>query len=278
MLYEKIDLYDYFSVRKPESGVGRLTAYCRECYGDLEKKLRPAMLVVAGGGYEMVSAREQEPVALRFLHEGYAAFVLDYAVNTAYPTPLIEAAMAMAYLRENAEKYGVDPSQVGVIGFSAGGHLAGMLATLCEDEPVRTLLKGKNVRPDAVLLCYSVLTGGEFTHGGTFGRITGNDPALCKALSLETRVTEKCPPAFLWHTAEDGCVPVENSLLFAAACRKAGVPFELHLFEKGRHGVSVAGAETERCREGAEEVGHLAVWFDLALAWLKKRGFGVAFA
>ncbi len=275
MIYETIDLYEHYSVPRRGNGGGYLTVYCREQRGDLAKKVRPAMLVIPGGGYEYCSDREQEPVALRFLHEGYSAFVLRYTVKTAYPVPLVEAAMAMCFIRENAQKYSVDPAHVAALGFSAGGHLAGMLATLYGDEHIKQLLGERLVRPDAVLLTYPVVSGGEFGEEGTMRRISGGDPALRKALSLETRVTKNCPPAFLWHTTEDDCVPVESSLLYAAACRKAGVPFELHLFEKGRHGTSVANLEVEGSEARAGEISHLAVWFDLAVSWLKQHGFAL---
>ena len=275
MLYEKIDLYQTYSVKKPQNGAGILTVYCRERRGDLLEKVRPAMLVIPGGGYEYCSDREQEPVALEFLHAGYSVFVLEYTVNTAYPTPLIEAAMAMRFIRENAKKYSADPVHVGALGFSAGGHLAGMLATLWEEEPVKAVSRGQNIRPDAALLTYPVITGGEFGHTGTMDRISGGDPVLREKLSLEKRVTKDCPPAFLWHTGEDDCVPAESSLLFAAACRRAGVPFELHLFEKGRHGTSVAGLETEASEEAAASISHLSAWLPLALTWLRGHGFCV---
>lgn len=275
MIYEKIDLYEHYAVKKPKNGAGILTVYCREQRGDLPKKLRPAMLIIPGGGYEYCSDREQEPVALKFLYAGFSAFVLEYTVNTAYPVPLVEAAMAISYIHEYAAKYSVDPMHVGVLGFSAGGHLAGMLATMYDDEAVKAALGKRLVRPDAVLLTYPVLSGGSYGHQGTMDRISGGNSALKKALSIETRVTKNCPPAFLWHTAEDDCVPVENSLLFVAACKKAGVPFELHLFEKGWHGTSVATFETEGSEERVQKIGHLAVWFDLALAWLNRHGFTV---
>lgn len=275
MIYEKIDLYDYFSLKRPENAAGILTVYCREKTGDLLEKLRPAMLVLPGGGYAYCSDREQEPVALRYLHAGFSAFVLRYTVNTAYPVPLIEAAMAMCFIRENAQKYSVDPAHVAAIGFSAGAHLAGMLATMYGEAPVKEALAERLVRPDAVLLTYPVISGGKYGEEGTMSRISGGDPALRETLSLEKRVTSSCPPAFLWHTVEDDCAPVENSLLFAAACKKAGVPFEMHLFEKGRHGTSVANIEVEESEEQVQKISHLAVWFDLSLVWLDGHGFAV---
>ena len=275
MYYEKIDLYEHFSLPREGHEGGRLTVYCRERYGDLCEKSRPAMLVLPGGGYEVLSAREEEPVAMRFLAAGFQSFVLEYSVKTAYPVPLIEAAMAMAFIRERADMYGIDPTKVGVVGFSAGGHLAGMLSTLFNDPPVRAALGDRLVRPDAAILSYAVLSTGVNTHGSTASVISGGDETLRAGLSLEKRVTADCPPMFLWHTMEDGCVHVENCLLFAEACRKAGVPFELHIFEKGWHGVSVVSRETEVQEEALAKISHLAIWADLALSWLKTRGFEV---
>lgn len=274
MIYEKIDLYAHFGLPRAGKEGGTLTLYCRETYGDLSPKRRPALLVIPGGGYLMVSAREGEPVAMRFLQDGFCAAVLEYSVNTPYPVPLVEGAMAMAYLRERAETLGL--GAVGVCGFSAGGHLAGMLTTLYGEEPVRAALGDRTVRPDFSLLCYGVLsTKPAISHGGTAEVISGGDEALRARLSLEDRVTKDCPPVFLFHTFEDGVVPAENSLQFACALKKAGVPFELHIFEKGRHGVSTAGRETETDPQELAAVSHLSVWAELAVRWLGTRGIGV---
>lgn len=277
MISEKIDLYAHFGIERGENKGGYLYAVCREQMGDLAKKSRPAMLVVPGGGYCMVSAREGEPVAMRFLGEGYATFTLDYSVGCAYPVPLIEGAMALVYIREQAERYSVDPQHVGAVGFSAGGHLTGMLATLFDAPAVREALGGRAslVRPDAVILCYAVLTTGVGSHGPTAHVISGGDKALRERLSLERRITADSSPAFIWHTVEDEAVPVENSLLYAAACREHGVPFELHIFEKGWHGASVASLETETSQERVDALAHTRAWIPLALAFLKGRGFAV---
>lgn len=273
MDHEKIDLYATFGVDRGSHTGGYLTVIARSENVENAKKLRPAILVVAGGGYNMISFREGEPVAIRFLAAGYAAFLLEYSVRTAYPVPLVEAAMAMAYIRRNAAKYGVDPNHVCAAGFSAGGHLVGLLATRFRDACVTDALGGEHVRPDAVILGYPVATMGEFTHADTAENITGGDPALRGALSLEKNVTKESAPAFIWHTMEDTTVPVENALLAAMAYRNAGVPFELHVFEKGWHGLSTGELELNDTEEAAEYVSHVRVWVDLALTWLKKRGF-----
>lgn len=275
MFYEKVDLYNHFSVPREGHEGGILTVYRRERYGDITPKRRPAILVIPGGGYETVSAREGEPVAIKFLAEGFTAFLLEYSVKAAYPVPLVEAAMAMAYIREKAEEYVLYPDKVAAIGFSAGGHLAALLATLYEDKAIHTAIGSKNVRPDAVLLCYAVLTTGEFTHEGTASVITGGDETLREKLSPEKHVTSKCPPVFLFHTLEDGCVTVENALNFAMACKKAKIPFEAHIFERGWHGVSLASRETEDNDFSLALLHPIRTWVDLALEWLKLGGFEV---
>ena len=277
MYCETIDLYDYFHVKRTAGKGGVLTAYIRATKCDAATKLRPAALILPGGGYHFISEREGEPVATRFLNEGYSAFVLEYSLKTAYPAPLLEACMATAYIRENAERYGIDPGQVCAVGFSAGGHLTGLLATIFDDANIRQALgeRAKLARPDAAILSYPVITlREEFTHGETAGNISGGDPSLRARLSIENLVNERSVPAFFWHTSEDTAVPVVNSLLAAEAYRKAGIPFELHVFEKGWHGLSVASIEVNP-EENLPKVEHAAVWMDLAFTWLKKRGFAV---
>lgn len=277
MYCETIDLYKYFGIARTAGEGGVLTAYIRAASCEGAAKLRPAALIIPGGGYHMISERESEPVAMRFLNEGYCAFVLSYSVKTAYPVPLLEAGMAMAYIRENVQRFGVDPAHVCAVGFSAGGHLTGMLATIFDDDHLRRTMGDRValVRPDAVILSYPVVTTREeFTHGSSAATISGGDCALREKLSVENLVTKHSVPAFFWHTYEDDLVPVANSLFIAEAYRKAGVPFELHIFEKGRHGLSVASVETD-CEENLPKIGHVAVWTDLAFTWLEKRGFCV---
>lgn len=278
MICETIDLYQYFGLEKQEGREGTLTTYVpHSIENELRPKFRPGMLVIPGGGYRMRSDREKEPVALAYLKEGYCAFTLDYSVSTAYPAPLIEACMAMIYLRENAAKYHLDPAHLAAIGFSAGGHLAGMLSMLYEEPEIVSVLgeRAKNARPDAVVLSYPVITMGERTHGGTRDVITGGREELLQRLSLENRVSKKAAPAFLWHTQEDDCVPVENSLLLAAAYRKAGAPFALHIFEHGPHGMSLVSPETSDQTEYDRFLAPVGKWLPLSLDWLKSRGFSV---
>ncbi len=274
MIGETVDLYAYFKLARGENTGGYLSVCARNKNVEIGEKLRPVALVVPGGAYLYVSEREGEPVAMKMLAEGYVAATLRYTVRAAYPVPLLEAAMAIAYLRAEAERYCADKSHVAAFGFSAGGHLVGMLGTLFGEACVKKVV-GENARPDAVVLGYPVVTLGEWSHGGTAGVITGGDPALYEALTLEKRVRADSSPAFLWHTVEDTAVPVENSLLMAQAYRRAGVPFELHLYEGGQHGLSVSDLETAEDKEDPRYRPETQSWVPLVLSWLRSRGFEV---
>lgn len=273
MKTEIIDLYKYFGLPRPKGSKGYLTTYIIDKYNEFcPNRVRPAMVVIPGGGYSYCSQRESEPIALYFLSNGYNAFVLDYSVApVAYPQQLLEACMAIAYVKLNAKEFGVDDKHVAAIGFSAGGHLTGMLATMFNEQPVLDALKDKAplCRPDAVILSYPVITAGEFEHKGSIDNLSGGDEVLRPTLALETRVTKHSSPAFIWATANDGAVPCENSFLMALAYRKNGVPFELHVFEDGVHGLSLSTAEVNTPNEP------VAKWKEMAITWLKLKGFDI---
>lgn len=274
MICEKIDLYEYFGVKRKGNEEGYLLTYVRTPIKEVPERRRPAMLVCPGGGYQYRSNREAEIIALEYLQKGFSSFIVEYTCQTAYPTPLIEACMAVAYIRQNADKYEVDPTHIAAIGFSAGGHLACMLATLYNAKEVVEVLGdgSKLCRPDGVILSYPVVTMGEKTHEGTRNNITGGDAKLKNALSIENCVNENSVPAFIWHTATDQAVPVENSLMLAMAYKKAGVPFALHIFEKGVHGLSLCNRETNG--SGLEEsIASVGKWVELSIDWLKTFGF-----
>lgn len=273
-----IDLYEYFNIPRNGAAAGYLTTYLRTPSREIKAKIRPAVLVMPGGGYMMVSDRESEPIALSFIDKGYSAFWLKYTINSAYPTPLVEACMAMVYIRENADKYGIDPNSIAAIGFSAGGHLTGMLATMSGEQEIRDALGARYslAKPNAVILSYPVITMEDrFTHGDTRRVISGDGAVPYDKLSIEKRVTDNSVPAFIWHTMEDTAVPVENSLYLASAYKKAGVPFALHIFERGFHGLSLCNEEVFDSEDIYKSFGHVEKWFDLALDWLKMRGFVV---
>ena len=238
------------------------------------------MLVFPGGGYWCRSQREEEVVALSYVSQGFQAFTVEYSVTregpeAKHPIMLIEAAMAVAYVRIHADKYNIDTNKIGVLGFSAGGHLAGSIITLFADEIVKNALEdnAEYCRPDFGVLCYPVITFSDNTHSGTRENLTRNDPAICDYMSLEKRVTENTPPTFIWTTAEDTAVPPVNSLLMAMSLSRNNVPVELHVYQKGIHGMSLAIEETASKTQPYYVVKENQEWFIKSVEFLKRNGF-----
>ena len=247
-----------------------LAVYARENIGLLGDGGRPAVVICPGGGYRLVAPGEGEPVALAFLAAGVQAFVLRYSVQPdRWPLPLLEAGAAVAYVRRRAKAYGVDPGQVALCGFSAGGHLAAALSNFWDDPAFAPLgLTPEEVRPDRVIRSSRVVTGRpEWAWPGCLERIWGEKEPVPPRLSLEEAVTPRTPPTFLWAATEDATVPVEHSLLYAGALRRAGVPFELHLYQRGPHAMGLATADSVWREEYVRP--HAATWLPLALEWLR---------
>ena len=254
----------------------RLSLYIQENYPELygERK-RPMILICPGGGYEHVSVREGEPVAFQFLAAGYHAAVLQYDVvgdGMEHPLPLLELAWTVAYIREHADAYAIDKDKIIVAGFSAGGHLAGCLGCFWAQDwfSKRSGMEKSSYRPNGLILAYPVITWGAYAHRPSFERlmVTQSSEELAMLLSLEKQVTDKVPPVFMWHTCEDTSVPLENSLLFARALRKAGVRFEYHVFPQGIHGLSLATEETTMLDKNAIEP-QCEQWVSLCKNWIK---------
>ena len=240
-------------VRYPDCA---MTTYIHEPFSELQIAKRRAIIVCPGGGYCFLSEREAEPIALQYFAAGLNVFILRYsirekAVNNA---PLIESALAVKYLRDHAEEYFIDPDYIFITGFSAGGHCAAMCGTLWNDPAVREALgidrgeapEGIN-KPTATVLCYPVITGGPYAHRGSIDTLCGGPSAGTAGadrFSLELHVDSTTAPAFIWHTFNDGGVPIQNTLLYASAMAAAGVPFEYHVYPDGVHGLSLCNSET----------------------------------
>lgn len=271
MKVERIDLYAHFNIKRPEGGSGYLNTYVLDSI--YEKRKRPAMLVIAGGGYRYVSDREKEPIALKYLEQGYNAFTLEYSVApVTFPASLIEACMAMIYIRENAEELQIDKDHIAAIGFSAGGHLLGSLSTMYNINEVVSVLgkeRAELARPDASVFSYPVITAFDHPHIGSFINLTGGKEEMYESLCIEKRINKSSPPAFIWTTVNDNAVPSENTIDLAIAYKKAGVPFELHMFEDGLHGLAVCTLETGYEQKCVHE------WIKLSINWLSARGFVV---
>lgn len=233
----------------------------------------PALIVCPGGGYEFCSIREGAPVARAFARQGIRAFVLwyDCSAPPLGERPLHTLSAAVAWVRGASARLGVDPNRIAVGGFSAGAHLAGSLGVLW--NRASRFAPGTDLqahRPNALVLGYPVVTAGEYAHRGSMERLAGEDRARQQDWSLETFVDGDTPPTFLWHTLDDGTVPVENSLLLEAALRRAGVPHEVHLFPHGVHGLALADLETADPARGRVPDRHVARWQALCAEWLKE--------
>ena len=280
MKFFNIDLYEYFGVKKPDGGKGTLTCYVRDNSSEINKDRRaPAMLVIPGGGYGYCSPREAEPVALRYLAYGINAFVLDYSVEPVlYPFSLAEGYMAIEYLRKNALELGIDGKKIAAVGFSAGGHLCGLLGSGFNSEKANAVFRGEYSHlPDAVILSYPVITYGEKSHNGSFNNLCGDDEELKQSLQIHKLIGKNSAPAFIWATADDGAVPVNSSLKIAAAYENAGVPFSLHIFGKGQHGLSLADETVYNTASGAYKDATASVrsWVNLSIEWLKEQGIAI---
>lgn len=237
-----VDIYQFFEIARPENANCSLICYQMTTSEKVSPgRKKPAVLILPGGGYSHTSPREAEPVAIRFTAAGFAPFVLHYScAPCGFPVALREAALAMRYVRENAADYEADPNRVAAVGFSAGGHLCGMLGTLFDSPEIADLGAGTQIRPDALGLCYPVAVSWGRTHEGSFENLCGGDEPLRSRLSLERLVRADMPPVFLWHTRDDASVPCRNSLILASALEEAGVDFSLHVYRHGPHGLSTA--------------------------------------
>lgn len=238
---------------------------------DINRK-RKTVLICPGGGYRLVSDREAEPIALKLVGEGFNAFVLRYSVAPAsFPTALCEIATAMSMLREHKEEWNIDEDHIIVAGFSAGGHLAGSLATLWHTDFLesQTGLKKEQYKPNGVMLAYPVITAGEYAHKNSFENLLQEDELFEEMVSLENNVTNYMPPTFMWHTYDDAGVPVENSLLFATALNKHKISLELHIYPHGVHGLSLANELT--CLDSMDACINKSCqsWMPLFITWLK---------
>lgn len=275
----EIDIdYSKFGIEH-KGNAATITTYIKDIFPkDQNPFHRPLIVICPGGGYEHHSPREGEAVAIKMLDLGYNAVILRYSLMpNEFPCALYEAAYTMKYVRDHAEEWDVDPDQIIIAGFSAGGHVAASLGTMWNAKELSKFVKEElnvepaMVKPNGMLLGYSVLTSGEHSHKMSFVRLLGSRyEELVSSVSLENRVTKDTPEAFMWHTFSDGSVPVENSLLFAQALRKNDVKFELHIFPNGNHGLGLGSHETDT-KDGNHYQPEVTVWPEMFKTWLDNR-------
>lgn len=253
----------------------RLITYIYDKASDMDIDTRPLVLICPGGAYAYTSDREADPVAMRFLAMGYHAAVLRYScAPSVYPTALTELAACITLIRRNAEEWHVAPDKILVLGCSAGGHLAASLGVFWKEAFLAAAAglkeeEAEMLRPDGMILCYPVITAGEYAHRGSIKNLLGDREAeLSAKMSLENQVNRDMPPVFLWHTFADEAVPAENSLMFVTALRRAGVPVEFHLYPRGGHGLALASRLTRNAQgEGVQE--ECESWISLVHTWIE---------
>ncbi len=249
---------------KPQD-IPTLTAYLPTA----EQRNGATMLILPGGGYGALAAHEGKGYAEWLVAQGVTCYVLQYRLGShgyRHPVMLNDAARGLRTVRAWARRDGLDPARIGIMGSSAGGHLASTLLTHFDagQADATDPIEHESSRPDLGILCYPVITLETYTHLGSKNNLLGKNPPadLVKFLSNEQQVTAQTPVCFIWHTAEDEAVPVENSLLFTSALSRAKVPFDLHIYQKGKHGIGLpahgAGAPP---------------WDTDCLHWLGQRGF-----
>jgi acetyl esterase/lipase len=228
-----------------------------------------AVVILPGGGYQHLAMEKEGYAVARWLNTlGIAAFVVQYRLGPTYhhPSELMDAQRAIRTVRSRAAQLGIDPAKIGIMGFSAGGHLASTAGTHFDAGNPRASdpIDRASSRPDFMILGYPVITLKDpYAHKGSRTYLLGanSDPALVASLSNETQVTKDTPPTFLVHTSDDSTVPVENSILFYQALHRAGVPAELHIFETGPHGFGLGGRNPV-----------LSTWPFILESWLRARG------
>ncbi len=272
MKHEVLHLKDFYHELGEDSCDATLKTYLPDNLVEIgrDDEKHPCLLICPGGGYAFCSKREQEPIAFYFLPDGFNVFILEYSVAPhRYPTQLREVAAAMELIYKYADTWHCDTNRVAIMGFSAGGHLAAHYSNAYSCPEIRAVFPdSKPVQ--ASILCYPVITADPtWAHLGSFDALLGKKDRTSEDIlkfSCNKLVTDSTPPAFLWHTSEDSCVPVMNSLLYAQALAVHKIPFELHVYPHGGHGLATSDART--LREVLPEHRYDHVWLECVRKWL----------
>lgn len=276
MRYEKIYLEDYFPNLPKAKTKTQVTLYIPDVWKEVDaEQTFPCTVICPGGSYWWCSEREAEPVALRMVGNGIAAAVVNYACEYQhYPLQLLEILAAITYMRRNSVEFHLDPEKIAVMGFSAGGHAACTAGLFWQEKLAEETLgieHGED-KPNGMILCYPVITSGEYTHEGSMKCLLGDDPdpKLLEKMSLEDQVTDDAPQAFIWHTSEDGLVPLENSLFLAEALHKKGKNVEMHIYPKGGHGLSLCDDTVSKKADLSDDVKYCSEWIGHCIRWIKE--------
>ncbi len=273
----KLDI-DYKKLQLGDGHQATMECYLPSNYDFSEGRKRPAMVVCPGGGYGHLSSREAEPIALQYAAADMAAFVLRYSVSpdAGFPRCVLEALTAIKTVRENAAAWDIDPEKIGIVGFSAGGHLAASVGAFWNAPFAEECLGDAGLlKPNAAILSYPVISSGAWAHSGSIINLIGEEASmeLAELVSIEKQVTADFPPTFLWHTATDAVVPVQNSLLMGEALAVAKVPFELHIYPFGPHGLSLSDERTAKPNHPQYIEPRPAQWVADSILFLKEIAF-----
>jgi len=266
--------YEIYDCRNKNSNDNvNLKLYLLDFSPEIKIKTRPIVIICPGGGYAFTSDREAEIIAMQFLSMGYHAAVLRYSVAPAvFPTAFLELAKSVIYIREKADDFYINPDQIILCGFSAGGHLAASYSVFWNRNDLAGQAGADNIdilKPNALILGYPVITSGEFAHDDSFRNLLAGEYETKKSdVSLECFVGRQVPRCFIWHTYEDRLVPVQNSMLFVDQLIKNNIPVEFHLFEKGGHGLALANRLTVT-PQGNEIEPAAAQWINLVHVWIE---------
>lgn len=275
MIYQVIHLKDRFPFLGENGCDPTLELYLPENMAEIDRQeqKRPCVVLCPGGGYRFVSRREAEPVALHLLPEGFNVFVLTYSVApNCFPTQLRQVAATMELIHEFADKWHCDTQQIAIMGFSAGGHLAAHYTNRYDCPQVREVFpESKPVA--ATVLCYPVITANpDYSHKGSIQKLAGGTYPQSREeqdfYSCDKMVTPNTPPTFLWHCTGDKTVPMKNSLLYANALADHGIPFEMHIYPYGGHGVTLCDVQTVKPEKLTEDIKHVQNWMSALKKWL----------
>lgn len=261
--------YFEHKLKTPLTSDARLIGYIPDNSEEIEPhRKRRAIIICPGGSYAKTSDREAEPIALELLSMDCAVCILRYScAPRRFPKALCELAQSVLFLKENAERFNIDEGKILVMGFSAGGHLAACLGII-PDELEKLGYDEKLIRPAGMILCYPVITSGRYWHQGSFENLLGDElMERSSAFSLEKRVNDKTPKAFIWQTFADRTVPVQNSLLLAEALSENAIPFELHVYPKGKHGLGLGTKISAKNETYVEK--DVQSWVFLLKRWLE---------
>ena len=273
---EKIYLEEHFPNLPRAKKKTQVTLYIPDVWKEIDtEQTFPCTVICPGASYWWCSEREAEPVALRMIGNGIAAAVVNYACEYQhYPLQMLEILAAITYIRRNSERLHIDPEKIAVMGFSAGGHAACTAGLFWQEKIAEEALgieHGED-KPNGMILCYPVITSGKYTHSGSMKCLLGDDPdpELFEKMSLEKQVTENAPHAFIWHTSEDGLVPLENSLYIAEALHEKGIDVEMHIYPKGHHGLSLCDGTVSKKEDISDAVKYCSDWVPHCIKWIKE--------